>query len=89
MQARESGHPFDVVIMDLTVPGGMGGKEAMTRLLEGDPQIVALVSSGYSNDPIMSEYRKYGFKGVISKPYKLEHLSEILRRVLSGRDGPL
>jgi DNA-binding NarL/FixJ family response regulator len=67
--------------MDLTIPGGMGGKEAIERLREIDPGIKAIVSSGYSNDPIMSEYRKYGFRGVISKPYKIEDLSEIVGRV--------
>jgi DNA-binding NarL/FixJ family response regulator len=59
----------------------MGGKEAIERLREIDPEIKAIVSSGYSNDPIMSEYRKYGFRGVISKPYKIEDLSEIVGRV--------
>ena len=64
--------------MDLTIPGGMGGKECIKRLLEIDPSINAIVSSGYSNDPIMSQYKKFGFKGVITKPYKIEDLSKIL-----------
>lgn len=59
----------------------MGGKEAIERLRKIDPGIKAIVSSGYSNDPIMSDYRKYGFRGVISKPYKIEDLSEIVGRV--------
>jgi PAS domain S-box-containing protein len=80
-KAKDRGNPFDLVIMDLTIPGGMGGKEAIERLREIDPGIKAIVSSGYSNDPIMSEYRKYGFRGVISKPYKIEDLSEIVGRV--------
>ncbi len=70
--------PFDAVIMDLTVPGGMGGKECIRRLKIIDPQVKAIVSSGYSNDPVMAEYEKYGFCGVINKPYQLKELSETL-----------
>ena len=81
--AKESGHPFDAVIMDLTVPGGMGGMEAMGKLLELDPEVRAIVSSGYSNDPVMSNFREYGFREVIVKPYKISELSKKLRRVLS------
>lgn len=80
-KARESGKPFDVAIIDLTVPGGMGGKEAVKKLLEIDPNVKTIVSSGYSNDPIMSEFKQYGFKGVIAKPYLIEELSEIVSRV--------
>lgn len=81
--AKEKNEPFDAIIMDLTIPGGMGGKEAITRLTSIDPDIKAIVSSGYSNDPIMSNFRKYGFKGVISKPYKIEDLSKVLNQVIS------
>ena len=82
-QAKESGHPFDAVIMDLTVPGGMGGMEAMEKLIELDPEVRAIVSSGYSNDPVMSNFREYGFREVIVKPYKISEVSKKLRRVLS------
>lgn len=75
---------YDAVILDLTVPGGMGGREAMKELLRIDPMVRAIVSSGYSNDPIMSDYRQYGFKSVIAKPYDLEELGEVLRSVISG-----
>jgi two-component system cell cycle sensor histidine kinase/response regulator CckA len=80
--ARGQSAPFDVVILDLTVPGGMGGKEAMEELLEIDPKIKAIVSSGYSNNRIMSEFNRYGFTDVISKPYRLEELSETISRVM-------
>ncbi len=82
-KARESGEPYDAVIMDLTVPGGMGGKEAIGKLLEICPGVKAIVSSGYSNDPIMADYRKYGFCGVVAKPYKLQQLSQVLYEALS------
>jgi PAS domain S-box-containing protein len=83
VKAREGGTPFDAVIMDLTVPGGMGGKEAIVKLLEIDPSARAIVSSGYSNDPVMAHYRKHGFKGVVAKPYEIDELSETLQRVLT------
>lgn len=73
---------FDAVIMDLTIPGGMGGKETIKRLLELDPNVIALVSSGYSTDPVMANYKRFGFKGVVLKPYVLEDLSNALQRVL-------
>ncbi|MBA4417192.1 MAG: hybrid sensor histidine kinase/response regulator [Syntrophus sp. (in: bacteria)] len=82
VEARKQGAPFDIVILDLTVPGGMGGKEAMEEFLEIDPKIKAIVSSGYSNNQIMSEFARYGFTGVMSKPYRLEELSETVSRVL-------
>ncbi|MFH1581617.1 MAG: response regulator [Pseudomonadota bacterium] len=82
-KAKESAQPFDAIIMDLTIPGGMGGKETIQKLIEIDPETKAIVSSGYSNDPIMADYRKYGFRGVIAKPYKLKELSEILYKVIT------
>jgi PAS domain S-box-containing protein len=75
---------YAVVIMDLTIQGGMGGKQAMSRLLEYDPEAKVIVSSGYSNDPVMSEYRTYGFKGVIVKPYCIEDLIDTIGDVLDG-----
>lgn len=77
-QAREAGAPFDVVLIDLTIPGGMGGKETIKKLKEIDPQIKAVVSSGYYTDPVMSNYRESGFSGVIAKPYCMKELSEVL-----------
>jgi CheY-like chemotaxis protein len=82
-EARDLGKSFDAVILDLTVPGGMGGKETVKVLLEIDPEARAIVSSGYSNDPIMAEFKKYGFCGVIIKPYRLTELSQTLQNVLN------
>src|SRR5579884_1757766 len=82
-KAREENRVFDLVIMDLTVPGGMGGKEAIKRLKDIDPDVRAVVSSGYSNDPVMSEFTNYGFRGVISKPYSIEELTETIHKVMN------
>jgi CheY-like chemotaxis protein len=82
-QAMASGEPLDSVLMDLTVPGGMGGQEAIRKLLEIDPGVKAIVCSGYSNDLVMSSYRSYGFRGVIRKPYSLKQLSDTISDVLS------
>ena len=85
--AMESGRPFDAIIMDLTVPGGMGGMETIRRLMMMDPEVKAIVSSGYSNDPIMTDFKKYGFKGGILKPYTIEALTDMLQKLLS-EDAP-
>ncbi|MEW5767580.1 MAG: response regulator [bacterium] len=77
-EAKSTGEGFDVVIMDLTIPGGMGGREAVKRLLQIDPDVHVIVSSGYSTDPIMADFRKYGFGGVLVKPFKINELSKIL-----------
>ena len=73
-----AGECFDVVVMDLTVPGGLGGREAMARILEIDPAAVGIVASGYSNDPIMANPRDHGFRAVISKPYQVDVLARTL-----------
>lgn len=78
-----AGRPFAVVLMDLTVPGGMGGCEAIARLRELDPGVRAIVSSGYSNDPVLARHRDYGFLGVIHKPYRLADLGRALEDVLA------
>ena len=85
-KAIKSGQIFDVVILDLTVPGGMGGKETMEILLEVDPDIKAIVTSGYSRDPVMSDYKKYGFKSYIAKPFNVGTLSKILDGVINDQD---
>jgi PAS domain S-box-containing protein len=77
-----NGAPFDVVILDLTIPGGMGGKEAVGRLLELDTGAKAIVSSGYSNDPVLADFETYGFRGAVSKPFRFEELCRVVDEVL-------
>ncbi len=81
-KAMDGARPFAAVIMDLTIPGGMGGKEAIEALRDLDRDIKAIVSSGYSNDEILSDYKGYGFSGVIGKPYLAEELTRVLQEVL-------
>ena len=80
-RAMDSGRPYEVVILDLTVKEGMGGKETVKKLLEFDPQVKAIISSGYSTDPIMTAFRKYGFLGSLAKPYTMKDLSDALNKV--------
>ncbi len=80
-----AGKTFDAVIMDLTIPDGMGGAEAIKNIIRIDPDVKAIVSSGYSNNSIMSDFSSYGFKGVLKKPYNVQKLSAILGEVL-GKD---
>jgi PAS domain S-box-containing protein len=84
-QAMQAGEPFDAVIMDLTVPGGMGGKDAVKKLLEMDPQASALASSGYSDDAVMANFPEYGFSGIVSKPYSLNDLDRTLQEIIGKR----
>jgi CheY-like chemotaxis protein len=79
----DSGNPIDIVIMDLTIPGGMGGQEAVNEILAFDPDAKVIVSSGYSNDPIMANCQEYGFCSAIVKPYQLSELSEIINKVMT------
>ena len=82
-EAKTGNNPFDVVILDLTIPGGMGGKEVITRLRNFDPQIKAIVCSGYAADPIMADYQEHGFSGVVSKPYRIDELLAVLQQVVT------
>jgi CheY-like chemotaxis protein len=81
-KAMDAGQPYDAVILDLTIPGGMGGRETMEKLLEIDPRVKAIVASGYSTDAVMADYGNYGFKGVITKPFKIDALSRKLSEIL-------
>ena len=84
--AMEAGKPFDAVIMDLVIEEGMGGQEAINYLLEIDPNAKAIVSSGYSNAPVMSHYQEFGFMGFLAKPYMLDELGNVLHEVLSEKE---
>ncbi len=86
--ARHAGNPFDVVVMDLTIPHGMGGKEAILRLKELDPQVKAIVSSGRSHDPAMVKFQEFGFCGVMPKPYVMGDLGRLLKEVIRQKGEP-
>jgi PAS domain S-box-containing protein len=81
-RARKAAQPFAAVILDLTIPGGMGGKDALTEMLKTDPSVKAVVSSGYANNPIMADYRAHGFSACISKPYTVTELSNVLKDIV-------
>lgn len=83
-QSRINGNEIDAIIMDLTIPGGMGGREAMAELYKIDPDVRVVVSSGYASDPTLSDYKAYGFKGVLVKPYKIQELDTVLTDILSA-----
>ena len=85
-KAMDSSQPYDIVIMDLTIPGGLGGKETISKLLTMDPKATAIVSSGYSNGPVMANYRDYGFKGCLSKPYLKNNLTDLVSKLMSESD---
>ncbi|MDX9701940.1 MAG: ATP-binding protein [Candidatus Auribacterota bacterium] len=81
-ESISNGDPFDAVILDLTIPGGMGGKETLAQLKLIDPDVQAIVASGYYNDPIMSNYHLFGFKGMLPKPSSIEQIKAVLYAVL-------
>lgn len=82
--AMDIGQPFNLVIMDLTIPGGMGGRETIKELLRIDPNVRAIVASGYSNDPILSDPITYGFMGAITKPFRIKEMSALIAKVLQA-----
>ena len=84
-EAISSGRPFDLVIMDLTIKGGMGGKETIVELLAIDPEARVIVSSGYSNDPIMAHPKEYGFRDVLMKPFTIQELETKVSSVMGRR----
>jgi two-component system cell cycle sensor histidine kinase/response regulator CckA len=83
-KAKEVEKPYDAAIIDLTIPGKMGGKDAIKKLLEIDPELKAIVFSGYSDDPVMANFKEYGFKGMLLKPFESRSLSKVLHDVLKG-----
>jgi CheY-like chemotaxis protein len=84
-EAFEHNEPYDAVILDLTVRGGMGGRETMQNMQAIHPLVKAIVSSGYSNDSILSEFKQYGFGAMVAKPYRLEELGSALYTLLNNR----
>ena len=82
-EAQKTEKPYDAVILDLTIPGGMGGKECVSKLLEIDPEAKAIVSSGYSDDPVLANFQEYSFKGMMPKPFNSQSLSKVLHEVLN------
>jgi DNA-binding NtrC family response regulator len=74
--------PYVATILDLTIPGGMGGKETLRRIQQQHPDAIVIVSSGYSNDPVMAQATQFGFSSFIPKPYNLVDLSKVLSRLL-------
>ena len=83
-ESAAAGHPFAGVITDLTIPGGMGGEEVVRRLREIDPDVRAIITSGYTADPVLAHYAEYGFRGVLDKPFRLDELVRVLRRVTAA-----
>ena len=81
-KAQEAGAPFDIVILDLSVPDGMGGREAVGRLKALNPSVKAVVSSGFANDPAVMDYAGYGFAGKLSKPYKINDMKSVLESLI-------
>jgi CheY-like chemotaxis protein len=86
--ARMSGHAYLGVIMDLTVPGGMGGKDAAGEILFIDPEATLIVSSGYSDDPVMANHARYGFRALLPKPYTLNEMARVLTALFPNGRNP-
>ena len=82
IRANQEGKPFDLVIMDLTIPGDLGGNEAMQQILSISPEALGVASSGYSKGSIMAHYREYGFQAALSKPYNIGDLQRIVSNML-------
>ncbi len=81
-KSMDSGQPFDLVILDLTIKGGMGGKDVIKELLKIDPKVKAIISSGYSNDSVMTNFTIYGFTGILPKPNTKQELIEALKKII-------
>ena len=80
--ALKTKQPFDASVLDLTVPGGKGAVETVGEILKLDPEAKVIVTSGYSNAPAMSDYRGYGFAGVLTKPYTTDEISQALSEII-------
>jgi PAS domain S-box-containing protein len=88
MESLGNGKPFDAMILDYTIPGGMGGADTIRAIREHDTTVPAIISSGYANEAVLSDYHNYGFNGVLAKPYQLHHLQEVLESVLNSGQEP-
>jgi len=86
--AKETIHPYDVVILDLTIRGGLGGLETLERILAFDPAARAVAATGYSTDGVIGEHEKFGFKAALAKPFKIRELGATLSEVLSESQAP-
>ena len=85
---QEQNRPFALVILDLTITGGLGGKETIGELKRLDSNVYAIVASGYSNDPVLANYKEYGFKDILTKPYTMDELKQVLERAFSSKQLP-
>jgi len=81
-QEKEAGRPFDLVIIDLSIPEGMGGQETIEKLRSYDTQVKAIVSSGYANDPVVQDFARYGFSGRLTKPYRINEMKTMLENMI-------
>lgn len=81
---KDAGSPFDIVILDLSVPGGLGGKETIELLRKVDPAVKAVISSGYSNDPVVEDFSHYGFCERLTKPYNINAMKNLLENVIKN-----
>ncbi|MDH5562193.1 MAG: PAS domain S-box protein [Nitrospirota bacterium] len=86
-ESLAKGKTFDAILLDLTIPGGMGGKDAIQHLRKLDPHVKAIVTSGYSDDPIMSDFQAYGFQDILVKPYKITDLANTLKALCALQNG--
>jgi len=86
---RASGRPIDLLILDLTIPGGVGGRQVIERVRQVDATVPAIVSSGYSNDPVLANFADYGFQAMVQKPYDVRQLAAVIDElVTTGRHSP-
>jgi CheY-like chemotaxis protein len=81
-EEKEAGKPFDLVILDLSIPDGMGGRETIEKLRSYDPDVKAVVSSGYANDPVILDFASYGFSGRLTKPYRINEMKTLLEDMI-------
>jgi len=82
---KMGGRPFDLVILDLSVPEGMGGKEAFEKIREVDPSVKVVISSGYTSDPMMTDYAKFGIDGILAKPYRIADIKALLEKLIQKK----